>query len=318
MELEAGDEGFVSERSESQAPVKSEQSDRAKTPTPRETLTKDSASPVSASELKPLPNARPLSKLAALAQQKAGVGNKPSGSLSFDIPSASQTSVPSRPLSKLALLAQQKVDASRVPKLPKTTTEYLTPIANGSSVTTAITTSYQSLYSLTDPSRSSVIPKLDVVPLQFNAPETTTSPSDKKPSKLAMKIKRATEKAPQSPGFPSEEELASSISPIFQPKASHARASPSAFASVLMNDNSTLSEDKRREKDVKLKKKEKKEKKENPTKNPSKQSSDNASTQVFTFDRPSPDDIVLNARKKPKINSKAMTASSPATGSGRI
>ncbi|KAF9569400.1 hypothetical protein CPC08DRAFT_701894 [Agrocybe pediades] len=317
LKFEGGEDvdGSVAGQSESQRPqseARSEQSDRAKTPTPAHPHPS-----LNASDPKPSPTGRPLSKLAALAQQKASSANKSTGSISFDIPSASQASAPSRPLSKLALLAQQKVDASRMPKLPKTTTEYLSPIANGSSVTTAITTSYQSLYSLTDPSRPNVIPKLDVVPLQALSPEAATSPSDKKPSKLALKIKKANEKI-QSPGFPSEVEIPSSISPIFQPKTSHARASPSAFASVLISDNMNSSKDTKGDKEGKRKKKEKKEKKEKPTKKSSKQGTEKGSSPPFTFDQPSPDDIVLNARKKPTVSSKVATPTSPATVSSRV
>lgn len=150
-----------------------------------------------------------------------------------------------KPLSKLALLAQQKLDASRAPKLPETTTEYLTPIANGSSVTTAITTSYQTLYSLTDPSRSNVIPRLNVVPLQAPGSlpppkKSSTSPTTTKTSKLALKAKRAHERvqAPPPPPAAPEPEVIAPVLPIFQPSPIHARASPSAFATLLV-DNAT-------------------------------------------------------------------------------
>ncbi|KAF8351200.1 hypothetical protein F5887DRAFT_196901 [Amanita rubescens] len=103
-----------------------------------------------------------LSKLAMLAQARAGKAEPPKASNPPVIKTdpaitkagglASPQSKESH-LSKLAMLAQAKIDPSKRPKLPKTTTEYLTPIANGPTVTTAITTSYQSLYSLTDPSQ---------------------------------------------------------------------------------------------------------------------------------------------------------------------
>lgn len=158
--------------------------------------------------------------------------------------SSHKTSSTVKPMSKLALLAQQKVDASRGPKLPEPTTEYLTPIANGSSVTTAITTSYQTLYSLTDPTRSNVIPRLNVVPLQppGSAPpkqisSPVKSPSAPKTSKLAMKAKRAQERSQMPPSPPAlpEPEIAPPVLPIFQPSPVHARASPSAFASLLVD-----------------------------------------------------------------------------------
>ncbi|KAF9482030.1 hypothetical protein BDN70DRAFT_488629 [Pholiota conissans] len=222
---------------------------------------------------------RPLSKLAQLAQQKAEAANR-------YIPSPEPSSVSTaRPLSKLAILAQQKVDATRIPKLPKTTTEYLTPIANGSSVTTAITTSYQSLYSLTDPSRPNIIPKLDVVPLQ-----AIPVVADQKTSKLAMKVKRAGagEKVAQSPQGNLEDDLAPPVSPIFQPKSTHAH--------------------KKKGKEIKRSKKEHSRHKSGQqfeNHNMSSATSDAAQLKVFAFDGPSPDDVILNARKGSSLGSKA-------------
>lgn len=263
---------------------------------------------------------RPPSKLALLVQQKAVAGNR---SLPQSLPSPTSPSQisTSRPLSKLAMLAQQKVDASRVPKLPKTTTEYLTPIANGSSVTTAITTSFQSLYSLTDPSRRNTIPRLEVVPVQSPG-GISASPLDQRPSKLAMKIKRAGDKPVLSPGFPSEDAIVSApLSPLFQPTTTHARASPSAFASVLIYDaaNSPHNKgnDSRRRKehrsgkeaivhhtpDQPLEQRIAKPRKSNHSASPSQDNN------TFAFDGPSPDDIVLNARKKSGSKNFAPSAS---------
>jgi hypothetical protein len=223
------------------------------------------------------------------------------------------------------MLAQQKVDASRVPKLPKTTTEYLTPIANGSSVTTAITTSYQSLYSLTDPSKANFIPKLNVVPLQTVTPNS--SPSDQKQSKLALKIQQAGQK-PNSPGFPSEEEIFTpSIPPLFFPSSS-ARVTPSAFASLLISDLSPSSiKDKGKGKNAKRRSKDHERRKEKSEgisvdshphrsrkhKSSSTESVDHASSsRPFAFDGPSPDDIVLNARRGTHLSRKSSTPASPA------
>ncbi|KIM45904.1 hypothetical protein M413DRAFT_23715 [Hebeloma cylindrosporum] len=239
---------------------------------------------------------------------------------SLSSPSSPSQISTTRPLSKLAMLAQQKIDASRVPKLPKTTTEYLTPIANGSSVTTAITTSYQSLYSLTDPSRRNTIPRLDVVPVQPPG-GILTSPSHQRPSKLAMKIKRAGDKPLLNPGFPSEDAIVSApLSPLFQPTTTHARASPSAFASVLIYDaaNSPCNEGK--DKNSK-KRKEHMHKKEGTT--IAQRTSDQPLEQriakprnyaftdnnTFAFDGPSPDDIIFNARKKSGLKNLASPAS---------
>jgi hypothetical protein len=237
-------------------------------------------------------------------------------------PTPSTASQDSRPLSKLAILAQQKIDASQKPKLPKPTTEYLTPIANGSSVTTAITTSYQSLYSLTDPSKPNFIPKLNLVPLQAVAPG---SPSlDQRQSKLAKKIQRAGKK-PVSPGFPSEEEIVTPpLSPLFVPNSS-ARGSPSAFASVLISDFDSAKEkgkkDSRRKSKEHGRKKEA-EKVESPSdshphrsrkhKHSSKATSAEATSdhpRPFAFDGPSPDDIVLSARKGTSLGKKSTPSS---------
>lgn len=290
----------------SRSPEASDRSDRSRTPTPGQNI--KYMQPSASNKTDPPFQPRALSKLAMLAQQKADAASR---SLSSpDISSPSVTT--SRPLSKLAMLAQQKVDATRAPKLPKTTTEYLTPIANGTSVTTAITTSYQSLYSLTDPSRPSVIPKLEVVPLQFLPGPST----NQKASKLALKIKRVGEKVNQT----SEEVTTPVISPIFQPSPTRARASPSAFASVLIHTHGVSPQAKAKEKRPKHSKEHKH--KNLPGTDYSSSSMDNkppsglnTSTGVslksvsnqFAFDDPSPDDIVLDARKRSTLGSKPST-----------
>jgi len=222
--------------------------------------------------------------------------------------STSPASQPIRPPSKLALLAQAKADMSRAPRLPKPTTEYLTPIANGSTVTTAITTSYQSFYSLTDPSRSPVIPKQYVVPL------TNVTP-DAKRSKLAMKIKKANERHHVEP---EKDLVVPSASAIFSPKSSRARASPSAFASLLIDDILTPSQEKDTHGASHSKAKEQghRETADRVSAIPgevtvdSHESHRNRAKRLkhlkppdfspphsFAFDSPSPDDIVLNARR---------------------
>ncbi|KAF9534968.1 hypothetical protein CPB83DRAFT_223685 [Crepidotus variabilis] len=319
-------------------------SERSKTPTPRDFQPEG----LSGNVEKPSSPAKPLSKLAQLAQKKAEstISAHSSHSSKYDLPSpvSSVMSREPRPLSKLALLAQQKVDATRVPKLPKTKTEYLTPIANGPSVTTAITTSYQSLYSLTDPSKSSVIPRLDVVPL--SAVSGTSSPSsmaaEAKTSKLAKKIKRASEKT-LSAGFPSEQEIATPpLSPLFLPNDSAGtRALPSAFASILINDLDSGTKDKEdKDKDAKRKRhKEKKKKvkdnekesstadshphrsrkhKHSSSKTKSTDEASGSAVQPFTFESPSPDDIVLNARKGTSLSQKSSSTAKLSVATGKI
>lgn len=198
-----------------------------------------------------------------------------------------------RPKSKLALLAQQKVSANKAPKLPAPKTEYLVPTANGGTATTAITTSYQSLFTLTDPKRPAFIPKLDVTPLPNAA---VTQP--KKASKLAMKVKKAGEK-PQvrTPVEEPEQPTTTPLSPIFQ-STSRSRASPSAFASVLVRDDLMLFKSSRRSKS------ERRSGTESFQSKPSsriRQSETIVSSLTppssFAFDSPSPDDIVFNARR---------------------
>jgi len=324
LELEAVDREATPKLSRLQH--QSEPSDRSETPTPNSpqpsNIPSDSKTP-------PVSPTRPLSKLALLAQQKVGGGSRPSTLQRLSTPP--QSSPSSRPLSKLAMLAQQKVDATRVPKLPKTSTEYLTPIANGSSVTTAITTSYQSMYSLTDPSRSNVIPKLNVVPLQLSVEASTST--DHRPSKLSMKIKRAGDKSATAPEFPPEEQFIPSPPPLFQSKSTDARASPSAFASVLILDNLHNHQDKITTKNGQGSHKHKKEKMStgktvrdgstNSTPHYSRKSkhanspSHSAEGLIpFAFDVPSPDDIVLDARKGSGLRD-VVASPKPSAGAGK-
>lgn len=108
---------------------------------------------------------------AAMAQEENEKDNPPTPKAPSSVHSDA-TAVPAEPEkrqpSKLALLAKAKAAklpakgtsilnapaARKAPTLPEERTEYLTPIANGPTVTTAITTSYQSLYSLADPGRA--------------------------------------------------------------------------------------------------------------------------------------------------------------------
>ena len=315
LELEAVDRETTSKLSQPRV----EPSDLSETPTSNY---HQPANIPSSPKTPPVSPTRPLSKLALLAQQKAG-GSRPSTLQRLSTPPQSPPS--SRPLSKLAMLAQQKVDATRMPKLPKTSTEYLTPIANGPSVTTAITTSYQSLYSLTDPSRSNVIPKLDVVPLHLSVEAPT--PTDQRPSKLAMKIKRAGDKSGPASELPPELIMPPS-SPLFQSKSTQARASPSAFASVLL-DNLHDHQDKNMTKDDHGGHKHKKEKvparksiRDESTNNYPHHSHKVKHTNSlshdltpFAFNVPSPDDIVFNARKGSAF--KDVASSKPTAGAGK-
>ncbi|KAK7061453.1 HBS1-like protein [Favolaschia claudopus] len=155
------------------------------------------------------PGARQPSKLALLAQaNKAARASKPP------------------PVAKTPAIA------TSAPRLPEEHTEYLTPIANGPTVTTAITTSYQSLYTLTNPARAAADKQPFVVPL--STPVSGVGSGDGKKSKLAMKVKKAQEKNQPQPVVP--EPPPPSVPRIFLPKSSGTLAAPSAFASLLVHD----------------------------------------------------------------------------------
>ncbi|TFY80062.1 hypothetical protein EWM64_g3954 [Hericium alpestre] len=150
--------------------------------------------------------------------------------------------------SKLALLAQAKTKQapwSPKPKQPRSPsphtllntshTEYLTPIANGPTATTAITTSYQSLDRLISPARSALPPSFP--PPDYSgassASERSKSPTSPKRSKLAMKAKKSQAKRTQEP----EEDVRAflPVPTMFIPDANRSRASPSTFASLLVD-----------------------------------------------------------------------------------
>jgi hypothetical protein len=141
-----------------------------------------------------------------------------------------------------------------------------------------------------------------VVPL--STPTSVTSPEDGKKSKLAMKIKKAQEKHQPQPVAP-EVQPPPSIPPMFLPKPTRTRAAPSAFASLLVDDVPEVpdAEARRVAKQRKLKGKQSEEeprrrsKRKHPTKIP-----DLFVPSGFTFDGPSPDDIVLNARRDTSLS----------------
>lgn len=220
-----------------------------------------------------------------------------------------------RPQSKLAKLAQAKANSHalvpRVPvsppkDLPKPHTEYLTPIANGATATTAITTSYQSLQSL------STTQALEQVAL-VQMPGTKN-----RSSKLALKVKKAQAKSPSHSSVTDDEGSLPSPPPLFLPSPARSRALPSAFASLLLNDPLTSFEDK--DKDNKSPKygreepsivdmyqaslsrskstlgcelEQQKGSRIKPPTSPDLSVRSNS----FAFDVPSPDDIVFNARR---------------------
>ncbi|TFK92963.1 hypothetical protein K466DRAFT_538835 [Polyporus arcularius HHB13444] len=162
---------------------------------------------------------------------------------------APSTSPPAQPrqLSKLAKLAQTKAQEQGKGKaqsmsqpgmiLPRTHTEYLTPTANGSTATTAITTSYQSLSGLLSKNPLKGPSSLAHPPPTNGKASPQTKSSQPKQSKLAMKSKTARAKASAEPE-PEPDEVAPVIEvPMFSPSAIRSRALPSAFATLLVSDD---------------------------------------------------------------------------------
>lgn len=256
---------------------------------------------------------------------KLPVFNRPAAPTPSKFPALPSSDSPGsvRQPSKLALLAQAnksvhlkpKIQAAfKGPELPEERTEYLTPIANGPTVTTAITTSYQSLYSLTDPSRSSLGRAPFVVPLPSTDYITSpSSPTVAKQSKLAMKIKKAQERHQIEPELIEQPVVAPAL-PIFLPKSTRTRASPSAFASLLIDDPLMPPEDKdpdseaRRLAKGKMKEKDRGVVLDNTSvidegrqhrrrKHSTPAVPDFSTRSQFAFDVPSPDDVVFNARR---------------------
>lgn len=216
-------------------------------------------------------------------------------------------------------------------------TKFLTPIGNGPTATTAITTSYQSLGNLisrgisglpssfppTDESRSTPSPvsttstqsrpksSSSQKPPSVNKSVSSSAPS--KPSKLAMKIKQAQQQG-VIPEADVIEDLRDPTKPMFLPTAGP-NAEPSPFASVLLDEGQSGKKSRRKGST----RKSRRGVEEVPsmktvthTKNPS----------AFAFDIPSPDDIVFNARKGTSLAQRAdarIKSGSPTTSrSSRI
>jgi hypothetical protein len=263
-------------------------------PTPKEVSVRSTSPVKSAKPLPPSPvtNKSPTtsegkpktSKLAQLAQAKAQQAQS-SGQTHW-IPKAK------RPVSETPNLV-----------LHKSHTEYLTPIANGPTATTAITTTYQSLASLARPTRSD--PAAQELVNMFD-PKIVRSSTESKHSKLALKSKKArkaVETQPEPEQVP-EDALSALDLPMFTPMNMQSRASPSAFASLLLSDDSSPIEAKsQRQKDRESSRaREHREVVEKPRRRMHKRHEaqlppdHKSSSEGFAFDVPSPDDIVFKAR----------------------
>lgn len=260
-------------------------------------------------------NATPKDRLRDLLEIPRSPPSKPADASSDHQSTPKESPAKPRSPSKLAKLAQAKAGAAatRIPKsvpptslmsLPKTHTEYLTPIANGATATTAITTSYHTLHSL------SASPSLGSVPL------VPMPVPDQKPSKLARKAKKAQYGSPPQPPVLDDESNGSS-SPLFLPKPSRSRASPSTFGSLLLHNPLTPPEaNGKSNKSPKHGKEETSHVEMYQSCDPQIRSAvddqskgsrmklkspDMTIHTPFSFDVPSPDDIVLNARRSTSL-----------------
>ncbi|TCD66818.1 Hsp70 suppressor, GTPase facilitates ribosomal subunit dissociation [Steccherinum ochraceum] len=227
--------------------------------------------------------------------------------------------------SKLALLAQAKSQSSWMPKakkpstttpgltLHKSRTEYLTPIANGPTATTAITTTYQTLGNLAK------MPKLPPSYPPSAQATSPTSPESRKQSKLALKSRKAQQPQPEpEPEAPPAPEL----DPIFVVSSPRSRASPSAFASLLVDDVTSQDHKHKERKESKHGKHRDDGEKHRHTKHtPDIPPAPLSPLQGFAFDIPSPDDIVFRARRgtslAPRTSASTSTHLPPSTSSSR-
>ena len=177
-------------------------------------------------------------------------------------------------------------------------TEYFTPIANGATATTAITTTYQSLGDLAHPQRSAHATSS----MHMFAPK----PGEAKPSKLAMKSRKHKHAEPEPESEP--EAPTAPPDPIFSPTSSQARATPSAFATLLVSEEqeSTHSGHSKRSHEREKDKHKRKPRNSNEVTLPPGTS---AAVQGFAFDVPSPDDVVFNARRGTSLAQRASASS---------
>ena len=265
-----------------------------------------------------------------------------------------QNSSSERPTSKLAKLAlakskqgsagMSKPTSPRSPSpstlLRSTHTEYLTPIANGPTATTAITTSYQSLNHLISPARSALPPSL---PPGGHISSTASSPEPRQ-SKLAMKARKPHHKGNN--GVEDEQTFVTvPVHTMFKSEGNRSRASPSTFASIILGGVPlTYDEDKGPRKEHRDKVPRERHRSRNRAKptspldestanvkasSPKHKSSAAVAKNIplaplgpFAFDIPSPDDVVSNARRgtslgRPHSGASTPTAFPPSTAHSR-
>lgn len=237
------------------------------------------------------------------------------------IPSAADANIPEipspsgpAPTSKLALLAQaraakrehtsRRIQKPKVLGPPYATTEYITPETDDSSMTTAITTYSQSLDNMVPLSRAKLPPSY---PPEGDALDVAV----KKQSKLAMKARKPPKKTPEQEALENAERAAAQFlrsrmeDPLYQYASGNAAAFPSSFAALLVDDSKRVKEEKARAKaeakaerarqreEERMRRRQRKEALLpmhllNPTV---------LKETAFAFDVPSPDDVVMDARR---------------------
>ncbi|KAI0310674.1 hypothetical protein OF83DRAFT_1154200 [Amylostereum chailletii] len=260
----------------------------------------------------------------------SGKARTPSSAESVDVFATSPKPIPppksspilERPQSKLAKLAQAKAKQGtyapkpKVPRSPSPTsllhtthTEYLTPIANGPTATTAITTSYQSLDHLISPARSALPPSFP--PIDHQASMGSTSPPEPKQSKLAMKAKKSHRKHNPSPEVV-QTYLPVPVPTIFQPEAGRSRHRKEKRDRSVEKTGRSMDKSSKERRKSRSRSRARASCSDRPlspsdekTKSPSQKPRHKHSIPPaplaplgpFAFDVPSPDDLVFNARK---------------------
>lgn len=248
------------------------------------------------------------------------------------IPSHSQSSnadaPTARPTSKLALLAQSKsadippkVKRPKVMGPPYAQTQYLTPTSNSSAMTTAITTYMQTPDTMLKMSRTDLPPSYPPVKPSGNLVSGGGGPG--KLSKLAIKAKH-TQRRPIADVEPTDGDSpdigALPVDPIYGVRGA-VTASPSTFADLLVNRDPERSEAAMKAEELERRSDEKRRRKHRrdallPSHLLSSASS--ADAQGFAFDVPSPDDVVLNARRGTSLSSAQASTRHSAGHSSRL
>ncbi|TDL29763.1 hypothetical protein BD410DRAFT_39956 [Rickenella mellea] len=219
-----------------------------------------------------------------------------------------------RPQSKLALLAQTKTytmpPKMKRPKVmgpPYAHTEYLTPTSNSNNMTTAITTYIQTPDNMLEMSRAALPPSY---------PPFQTS----KPSKLAAKVKRSQRQQTPSQELITDGEFSNpKPDPIYDGRLGYSRASPSAFASLLVDDLDIYQGKHGKERSLDEQEERRRRKQRQQALLPVHMLSPSRSSR-FTFESPSPDDAVMKARQgtslgTPRESVANKTRSSPSADS---